>query len=1244
MSDVFGSMLIGDTMGEILLSLQKNTQVAIAERKSAVECHNAYTIYVAVTMLVFMAGRPVRDFFGSISNSEIQSGLVLVNDKARRPRTSLRLCSAPNLIQELLGNYKQHLLGLACSFKRENKGLVNLRETILALHQGDRSVGTPFFFLIGKQGRTKTIRKKHIERAFSKKGKIRANIGRHFFASTALVEDLNQSITAGRLGHYMTPDHWLGRESSLSILEAMNMQSRFVEDQIRSFRLAALDGIPVYDSSWTIGRMPQYDPKISLHRSRKGSDARLRRKKKRKAKERKFVADFVRYLRALSSGKTFVEESYEAHVVANLGKNGYPSSRSWEGLHEFLESHERAALIMPSVEGIRKPIQLEKNPITPTMVTEYVALKDTREQWIRHLNDLSSISLTDRVVMIVIHAALFDNVCDKRVLKMLSLSVLSHTYLTQEVLHVELYDEIEGEYQWASRLEAHGLTALMLLGLHREVAKLKRKGLDIRLEKFDRKLIDVLLEIGVKSHGDAFLALERLSKIQLRYELPGYVAAKSPEWMFTGLLPETAFVRLLTGKVLTDAAFEAQVAQGTRAEQREKPRVSSPLEKELHAGLKALSSFLNKTREVTGSQKRINKQAANEVQTLWAQFPNGPQVMHIIYDWVVFLLQYGTEQRATPSVSTPLRYLTVITQHVASKIGLREIDEISEDEFERIYLEILSEGLKDRKTRFTAIRQFHTFLCEAYSVEPCDLFATYRHTENPFAYSNGNIISDTEYHRVLEFIRRDKSLSPRRSNQYQCFMILMYQFGLRFGEAQQIQLRDVSISQASRSINLHLRKRKSSRLKTSSASREINCSENITDREREILVELSGDLPLTEATCSRSLFTKSQLDHELIPMSDARLYLAQVLKAITRDTSVVLHTLRHSFITRNIASLIQRTTGSEANYWQSAYCLAMEHLTTNPQLINPLGCLTLMVGHGGLSTMAESYMHCKQQYKRAGDDILRARQLKKKSIAILLNESVANLRKRGADIESVVQQSIATAPLHSLADDRFEEFDMASCIERHHKQKDDSVSASIIETVFHQISSTPNSADLSFKSFDLSEQRLIDLLRISEEVEHETKFYFFELFKTQEHSEMPTNFKSVFTSSKERASLIDTLNHFEVQQLPKWGDQHFKIFNNGVEAWKRLIDGKTFDLVADREYLLTPIFSLADQLGFRMNCSGHQRGKGKSVAREQSLEYSFKVMPMSNETAPIKKEKTFHKVMFILVCWFEINKPSWRKL
>jgi len=210
--------------------------------KDPISIHNWFVMYT-ISMLCWNLGhRASRDPFCDNKLMDIESKLLLINDKKKHGSNNFRILKIPKLLITQYKNYITHLNNFAlCSFeiknpKHQSKEHFNYIKRLIA-PKNKPIQQTRLFFLLREDGKKIIpITPKRIEEFFKKHGMpVKANFGRHHIA-TQLAHQFNLSNRTIQLflGHSM--------RNKTSLLSELNIMSSLDEITKGTNEIAINDG------------------------------------------------------------------------------------------------------------------------------------------------------------------------------------------------------------------------------------------------------------------------------------------------------------------------------------------------------------------------------------------------------------------------------------------------------------------------------------------------------------------------------------------------------------------------------------------------------------------------------------------------------------------------------------------------------------------------------------------------------------------------------------------------------------------------------------------------------------------------------------------------------------------------------------------------------------------------------------------------------------------------------------------
>lgn len=289
--------------------------------------------------------------------------------------------------------------------------------------------------------------------------------------------------------------------------------------------------------------------------------------------------------------------------------------------------------------------------------------------------------------------------------------------------------------------------------------------------------------------------------------------------------------------------------------------------------------------------------------------PRLPAICRVTFGWVQHLAH--SEYKAGKL------YATKTIRNYWFSWGLRLIEEIPDfdprlmlaSEVEELYSSIVEDAVLDDKTHlYSPARNFHRWLMLSEGVAEIDWSEFRALTGVDHRYVNANLIQLSEYEAALDLLLDDQWVDKRRRTMQAAVLILLYRFGLRFGEALGLQRSDLGFSHALGIWWVCVRGNAYRALKTSAARRIVPSLESLTAKEEGTLRQwLSHVGDEREDQPRAPLFALEPTGSEalaVVPKQSVARRLAEALRGATGDPTVRVHHCRHSFATRMLANVV----------------------------------------------------------------------------------------------------------------------------------------------------------------------------------------------------------------------------------------------------------------------------------------------------------------------------------------------------
>ena len=308
------------------------------------------------------------------------------------------------------------------------------------------------------------------------------------------------------------------------------------------------------------------------------------------------------------------------------------------------------------------------------------------------------------------------------------------------------------------------------------------------------------------------------------------------------------------------------------------------------------SEDLDAVKRLKASLKKTNRafhgvaKARQSIQGLRKQLGERGPMFTALMDWSEWRL--GPRARA----SSVYRYLVSIGTPLIAAGGEVDPEAAPPAVLESVYRDVLRNTGSVTKRNYASgrLRDFHVFLMLNRDVAPVEIEGELTNTRAVGA----NIISEAEYGRALAEINRVED--ERTRAMLRVMLIIAFRAGPRRSELAHARIEDIQAGLAYDSWRplLWVHAHPDAPLKTYASLRRLPLAHLLIDAEREELMNWVARR-LRETSLNRPaqslLFCERGTDTESLP--NARFdFLVDLLRSVCEDDSIVLHSLRHSFL------------------------------------------------------------------------------------------------------------------------------------------------------------------------------------------------------------------------------------------------------------------------------------------------------------------------------------------------------------
>ncbi|MHB1400557.1 MAG: hypothetical protein ACYDAI_14755 [Trichloromonadaceae bacterium] len=464
---------------------------------------------------------------------------------------------------------------------------------------------------------------------------------------------------------------------------------------------------------------------------------------------------------------------------------------------------------------------------------------------------------------------------------------------------------------------------------------------------------------------------------------PGFLVAYQNGQLGSASLPQHAFARLMTGEIPAKAIPGPSLEKPRRGQKAS--AASRILSFDLDYSFRALNLVLKYLRRSNQKSKQPEQsrsttkfkltkaQAHDRIDTfLKQQTGKLTPATELLLRWGCSLFKQSQspfeKRKGKPlAVSTVATYLSLIAEEMIFHPQLPDFSKLREVDFELLYEDLLAlEASSDTKARIVArLEQFHGFLRandpKIANVDFDEIKCCYG---LPTKSVRANLITFPEYRAILKSFGFGRKHLSRWQRIYLTCIILAFRCGLRRGELQGLQIRDVK-----NRIRAELRVRpgRYRDLKSAAANRRLPLYALLTEKELNLVLEWV-ELRRQEARSWQSpLFSHPDVKEELIPLTQLIAPIVEIMRKVTRDGTLSMHSFRHAAANWIFLRLVWRTdlainqlpAGMQDETFTPANLQRLKEalLENQAQGTRSLYAVCTLLGHGDVPTSFTSYIH-----------------------------------------------------------------------------------------------------------------------------------------------------------------------------------------------------------------------------------------------------------------------------------------------
>ncbi len=978
----------------------------LKQRPSAsnlVKFHNWFTMYT-VSMLSWNLGhRAVRDPFCEEELVDLESGLLLINDKRKHGSNNFRILKIPEILSTQYLNYIDHLTNFVRRIE-DSDPEGELKEICLYMKKiiasGNRKVEQRrLFFLISKSLKIKGVSPKKLKKWWNQNGlPVKSNFGRHHVA-TELINYYGISYPVAQLflGHSM--------KSKTSLLSEVVLSRDLKSIEIASVSIIlgpgweSLLGLPTPNQPGTLKLGRIKSPASNIYPfKRPGYVLRAEFQKEQENRIRVITKEIKACLNEVTSDNSgLVDEALqdrrnalEADFRNRIIGLDFPHHKEWRSLLSFIRVEFNNENPMPSVLRFNN-LSSGISFLSKSSAKKYTKSKNASLIWLDWLNtdwvswvtegECAGVHQSKMVATLVLQAALLGGAPRSSVTAGLgqrqqSSSIDSYKiYNTNGLTHIELYRselyEVEGEKLWEERWVDRWIPDQFSKALLVTISKYQ----DIDSSQVELYLGELRSKLDLPFASRSILAdVAKISQPVYALNYAGYSSAVQTGKIKRRPLSIEAWSRLRLNQ-----------RWDSKASRRSKPnkvvRTDTKISNTSFDTEKFREIIKNgmKSLRASGSHRRRDQceRFAEMFEYIQMRLTRAPLSISMFLSWAACFSRRGTRGFSTSGKlklkdTTLDPYITRLYDALFRADKFPVFEAMSGNEITEFYRQAINKNV-GKTTTHNLKQLLYIFQMNSeseYLIVECDWEVL---DGIPISYSvplHGNIVTIDEY----ELLLRSLSSEAVDSNYIEllsCLFIslMMFRFGLRPSEASRLTSRDLVFDDVGNIKTVIVRQSKKGSTKTKSGVRQVFSTFELLDVEHYIVrncferavafSEINPDFAIS------SRYISGETPYEAsIWMQAYTQKISQKLKEITGDSSVSAYTLRHSYVTAQVASVIKyKAKGDVADEGEFYYPQSNVDLFSEAgRYGDPLKSMSKSLGHRSVSTTLRIYTHCSELF------------------------------------------------------------------------------------------------------------------------------------------------------------------------------------------------------------------------------------------------------------------------------------------
>lgn len=963
--------------------------------------HNSYTLYTLSLVLWSLGHRENNDPLCNLKSWDLDLKVAQINDKNSTGYEAHRIVPIPKIAIEQLQAYEVHLMGMAAALKTriisEQKKFNNsqkhkpknrrkkfqtdnsMAHYIKKVATGKEIIGSNnkiiknprYFFILYKSAFKKDFYKikltgittNHLKSFQSKNDStIPLNYSRRRYATLIQKNDPLSAIHAQLfLGH--SAHRFINLNSSIEMSNYLNTVSTLIDKDMNQLGFELISGVRKSKGIKSLPKVKLAHDVAILSKKKLAHKKRKEKLKSKKSSIKQFNKSIRGFLKSSLNGSDIDSDTVNefSESAKKIGAPSHPEWRELKGIEDIISDQDS---FLAKVFKFRK-FPIATNDIKEKQTFNCSQLLKAKSNFVTLLNKApANIHLQeDPIAYIVglsaISAVIFGGLACEESIKALLNTNHYTLYKTGGVIHIEFFVEKKvslgsGEFEIEKLLFDRWLPDPISASILNYLTSKKAiSNYDNNHEAMSR----IMDNLGIEKQGNkGYKHLSKLASQNALLNIPIYQALVLSNTQVSKPLSQDCFTRIVINKKgILDQSFKKAYLP--------KDEASNNISKFKDAFSKCFEQVHSKNKG-----KTLNGELAKGLIKIIDDNPDIPFLYEMFFEWASFLCLtgsqgFGKEGQKYFAKSTLFGYISKTLGVFISRLKSTDISEWSTGQFDSFYKGAIAAEEKD-SAKINLSRhfiRFHLFIENQYGVATSEWVNSRKSViENPRPLV-GRLVNKQEYFSALRMISElDESTDILEQAMF--VAILMWNFGLRIGEAIRLRPKDIQDCLIKNTYDIIIKKTIHGDTKTKSSIRIVTGTHPLEPLEINIIDGLkSRTANESKIDPNVAICRKYYGSRDLVDQGTFTRIISYCLKNSSGDPFLRPHDMRHSFVSNLLVSGFQNVSNNHVKLsesWKTAFN-EKSYFHQSSKNWKPANA-ALMVGHIYSATSFKWYAHIRE--------------------------------------------------------------------------------------------------------------------------------------------------------------------------------------------------------------------------------------------------------------------------------------------